>query len=664
MNSRSILFSVVGLTVSACNDPAFAGAGLDDLGEIAEREATADLEDGMCSRKRVVGRAPANRSDCAPRANWTVTNVLEKGTQYLVDHPVDLPGNAGRYCVYQWNAGGAPTDIQLNGLMSTLEEPSLDCMAIKPMPPPELPQPTPLDDTLAPVLQSLFWDRASAVTLEELESTEDLRRPVRVSFVDTVPFTFTDYFTYPHGEMLKRMVLDLACPGIAPADCAVKAVRILAMPRLSLTSTDYTHGGVGGTLTDSAAALMEAHRRWMLNGKDEGELHIVNLSLGWIDDAFENPGANMIANAESIHTALKHLSCHGEIVVAAAGNGDPLTCSEDAVYPARWQTEPAPTAAQCATLLGVTQANLPVAIPNTTRPLLYAAAGLTLGDELLYSTPDLSVSPLVAIADHAVGGNPENAMIMTGTSVAAAVTTAAAAMAGSYNPGGDGWDAMDAVYDGAVVMPDLDVTLPMPGSHPTVRRVSICGALTEACAAWGSCGFVPTCTSDPYELDLDVLDFDYGGSDWVQAATFSSIDTCVGEGEVICGTETYAMAPDPNAALACGLNFLDPVLAFVKPQPPKPPCPACTLTTAEQRLYFTLSPEFSAALVQNVTVHITDGNNTELSVDLGDPPVDSASTTRLQLPTTAFYTGMVVKKVVVDVKIDGVKEFNDALIKN
>ncbi|HWB74674.1 MAG TPA: hypothetical protein VG755_06955, partial [Nannocystaceae bacterium] len=319
---------------------------------------------------------------------------------------------------------------------------------------------------------------------------------------------------------------------------------------------------------------------------------------------------------------------------------------------------------QCSTLLGVTVANLPVPIPATPRPLLYAASGLSLEDELLTSTPELSVSPLVAAADHAVGGDPELATIMTGTSVSAAVTAAAAAMAASYNPDGDGWDAMQAVYDGAIPMPDLEATLTMPGDHAEVRRVSICGALTAACEAWGSCGLDTACSSD-YELDRNALAFDYGGNEWSPAQSYGAVDDCT-VSESICGADTFAVAPgdapSPNNAMACAVNYLDPVAAFVKPQPPKPPCPACTLTTEEQLLYFTLSSDFSAANVENVTVMITDAVGKEFSVNLGDPPVDSTSTTRLPIDSRALPAGTVVKKAVVEVKISGVKEFNDVLL--
>lgn len=668
MDARSILICVTGLTVSACNDPEAVSSALGDLDEIIERDGAADVQTGMCSNKRIVGRLPANQSDCPVRAKWLATNVLEGGTTFLADNHVDLHGAGGRFCAYQWNATGSPTQTQVDTLMGTMLGSVRDCMAIKPMSDalPVDPVPTPLNETLAPVLQSLFWDRAGGVTSDELESgglsTEDIRRPVRVSMVDTVPFAFNGWVTYDHGEMLKRMVLDLACPATDPPDCAVSVVRILGMPRTAPLVVDPVHGGIGATLSDAGAALMEAHRRWQLSGEDG--LHIVNLSLGWIDDAFNNPGENMNANAEAIHFALQHLACHGEIVVAATGNGDPLTCSEEAVYPARWQSEPAPNAVQCAALLNVTVANLPVPIPATPRPLLYAAAGLTLEDELLPSTPDLSVSPLVAIADHAVGGDTDLATIMTGTSVAAAVTTAAAAMAGSYNPDGDGWDAMQAVYDGAVPMPaaDMEITLTMPGVHPEVRRVSMCGALTAACEAWGSCGLDSECSS-AYELDMSALDFDYGGTDWSQNASYGATDDCL-LSESICGADTEAMAPGnaQQAANACATNYLDPLVAFVKPQPPKPPCPACTLSTEEQKLYFTLSNDFAAANVENVTIHITDGDGAEFSVNLGDPPVDSLSTQRLLINDRLFYPGIVVKKAVVDVKISGVKEFNDVLV--
>jgi hypothetical protein len=655
--------------LSACSDAELASDS--DLDEIRERDGDVppiDVPASVCTNKRIVGRAPWPLLNCPAPANpskWTVTNVLEDGTDYLATHHVDLPGVAGRFCAYQWNAGGAPTSTQVNGVLAQLAGSSIDCMMVQPLStPPVVPLPKPMNETIGPVLQTLFHDRAGMVEPEELLgadglSTEDDRVPVRVSIVDVDPTTKTDYFNYDHGEMLKRMLMDLACPATAAQDCAVDAVRVLALPMLDKDTADVVHGGRGGGAWQVAAGLMEAHRRWQVAGGDE--LHFINLSVGWQDEPFGDPAQNMIANTEAVHVALQHLACHGEIVLAAAGNGDPLTCSEQGVYPARWQTEAAPTAAQCVTLLGVADvAHLPVPIPATTRPLVYAVAGLSLDGQLLPTTPELSVGPLVAIADHGIGGAPENTA-MVGTSVGTIVATAAAAMAGSYNPGGNGWDAMQAVYAGGAPAGLGVATMAMAGLQPQIHRVDVCGALLAACN--GACDFQTPCTPNLWEHELTELDFDYGGADWSPAASYGPIDDC-SQAESICGADTYAIAPGDNNSNACAWNYVDPGSIYVKPQPPKPPCPACTLTTEQQTLSFTLSSDFAAADVENVTIHITDGTTgAEFSVNLGDPPVTPLSTTDLIIDDRMFQPGMVVKRAVVDVKISGKIETNDVLVR-
>lgn len=669
MDARSILFCVTGLTVSACNGPGVATSGFDDLGEIAERDVQlVDAPGSMCTHNRIVGRAPG--AECPAPANpeaWTVKNVLEGGTDYLAANHVDLPGAAGRYCSYEWKPTGAPTADQVTTLLGQLQAASTECMSVQPLSPPEPPVPQPMNEVIGPILQALFQDRAGIVHAEELQrvnhtSSENTRANVRVSIVDVDPTVKTDYFNYDHGEMLKRMIMDIACPATAPQDCKVNAVRVLGLPRVSPLVADYTHGGKGGYPSEIAAGLMEAHRRWAVAGGTEK--HFINLSVGWQDEPFGMPAASAHASAEMVRTALRYLSCRGEIVIAAAGNGDPLTCSNEGVYPARWQTEAAPTAAQCVTILGVAdQAHLPVPIPPGPRPLVYAVAGTTLAGELLATTPELSVAPLVAIADHGIGGAPENTA-MVGTSVGTAVATGAAAMTASYMDTGNGWDAMQLVFTGGGAT-TIPITMALPGTGGNAKQVDVCGALTAACNGWGSCPFGTPCTPNTAELELGELDFDYGGVEWSPAGSYGEIDECT-ESESICGIETYALALDDfeTPPDACEWNFIDPAVVYVKPQPPKPPCPACTLTTEEKRLYFTLSPDFLASDVSNITLHITDGTTgTEMSVDLGDPPINSTGTTILTLPNAVLYPGIVVKRAVVDVKISGNKETNDVLVR-
>jgi hypothetical protein len=670
MKHRGFGFCVAALTVAACGDVASTRGIEDDVDAL--RDGMVDVDAAMCSNRRIVGRAPGAECPNPPSTSWAVTNVLEDGTTYLADHHADLPGPAGRYCVYQWTPATPPTGV--TALKDSLLDEVQDCMAIAPMSPPP-PDPVPLDahplnETIGGTLKLLFQDRAGIVEASELSngtSTEDDRFDTTVTLVDTSPHTIPQGVNYDHGELLRKMIYELACPTSTNTDCAVQVERVLGLPRLALDQVDLVKGGKGGTLVDLAGGLMEAHQRWMASGHDTA--HFINISAGWQDATFGNVGANISdsANAQAIHTALKYIACHGEIVIAAAGNGDEITCSEDAIFPAHWQNELAPTASECATMLGVTVANLPVPIPNVDRPLVYAVGGLTLGDplapaELLPNAPELGIPPLVAIADHAIGGVSSNDA-MTGTSVAAVVTSAAAAMVASYT-GGTGWDAMQAVYDGGVET-DLEATITMPAGTTAVQRVDICGALLEACEPAGACAVDVSCTRGDYEVDLTELDTDYFASDWSPAQSYGATDNC-GASESICGASTQAMAPGDAAttpaAQACAWNFSDPGALFVKPQPPKAPCPACTLTTEEKTLYFTLSDEFAAADVQNVTLHITKSDATEFSVNLGDPPVDSFSTKALLIDDRLFVSGIVVRRAVVEVQIRGSDETNDALV--
>lgn len=671
MDLRTTGFCVATLTLAACADvevdPADGSEALEEI-----RIGAADVQGALCSPRRIIGISTGE--DClipagTQNANkWTVTNVLERGTPYLQDHPLALPGVAGRYCAYQWKQNVAPTLPQVNYINGLLTDEVLDCRAVNPMPPPQLP--IPMSSHLGATLQALTREGAGRVEASELEvggaSSEDVRVDVRVTVLDTVPHDFQDFFNFDHGELIKRMIEDLACPATSPADCHVKVHRVLAMPRLSLTATDPTHGGRGGTFADLGGGLMEAHQRWWVAGHDVP--HIINISAGWQDELFDDAGENMLANAEAVHTALMHLSCHGEIVVAAAGNQDAVTCSQEGIFPARWQEEAAPTEADCVALLGLPNAAaLPVPIPMATRPLVYAAAGVELDGDLLAGTPSDSVPPLVALADHVVGAVTTDDPI-TGSSAAAALTTAAWAMAASYTPGANGWATMQAVFDGATLT-EHELKMSLDGAPDEVRRVDICGALVAACDRPGiTCpAFDSWCVPGVGAADLDELEGEVPTvmGTWVPPSPYGATDSCTAT-ESICGATTQAIAPGDAqttaAAQACAWNYSDPIAILVKPQPPKPPCPACTLTTEERKLYFTLSNDFAASDVSNVTLLVTDINGVEFSVNLGDPPVDTISTQKLDISERALPVGIVVKRAVVEVEIKGTDETNDALV--
>jgi hypothetical protein len=642
---------VFGLALTACQTAADGDA--DEPLEVVEI-STGELAE-ICPATRIIGRAKlvdmGAPPTCPARTHWTVTNLFESGTPYLDAHPPDFTPAVGTtemglYCLYQWaGAAPAPSPTQLSALKDTLIQPARDCLAVQG-------QSVPMNEQIGPILQEIFRDLAGQVTTTNLEHGGAIlandRSGVLVSVVDTVPYAQPVHMNWPHGEYLARIIEDLACPeGDA---CPVEVARVLAMPRVTATETDFQHGGVAGLLTDLARGLMEAQRRWELG--DTTRKHIVNLSLGFDESSIDSP-VPQLANIDAIHTALQYLSCKGAIVIAAAGNADEVGCTTDAVYPARWQRELAPGVMRCGEL-GVTIAGPPPA----TQPLLYAAAGTQLDGELLASARTGGLPRLAAIADHAIGGDAEDDNL-TGSSVAAAVTSAAAAMAWSYADNRTGPQVMESVWAGARPTDIGNSNMVVPSTTAVVKQVNVCGALTQACVL-GTCPvFDQPCSADTVaDPPLSDLDFAYDAELLGEAVTNAPVQ-CGAEYE-ICGADAWAGSVD-HAADACVATERHPIERLVDPQPPQPGCPPCTFKAVEKTLYMSLSEDYAEDTVTNVSVVFTDNQGVDHPVDLGVPAIDAYSTKAI--PIDARDVPASIKRMTVTVAFDEVRPINDVLLR-
>lgn len=589
----------------------------DDDVDLEVEERTATLTTSACPDTQWVARIPvAKAGNCAlPPAiagKWTAKNVLEDGTPFLEGDGGDIGVELQRYCSYAWKGVSPPLAVDVTALKQAAPTASKNCKAMMPQ------TDVGMGTLLGPVLAEMWSDRIGRVREGELVgangSTEDQREPVTVAVVDTMPTTINEAPTVMHGEVMARIIEDIACPTAGP--CAVNVVRVLGLPRITVDTVDLVRGGFAGLYSDTAAGVSEAVRRWSLQ-QTPSKL-IISLSLGWDGDLFpETRLANPPPSITMIRDVLEYARCRGAIIVAAAGN-DTGTCTDGPLFPAAYEQLPAPTQNRCAQL-GVLNA------PVLTGPLVHAAGGTALGGGLLPSAREGGIPRLVALSDHVVTDSAPHQLV-TGSSVSVANVVGGLALAWSYASDRTPQQIVDDLHDGGVPTghtADFGVL----GAVEQVTRLDVCGALAEACEHSSVCpDFTAACVPGAVvgpplsALQVDVT------PDHTLTSVFA--DTVAEPCEATCGAETVAW--DDDSVDACDATQRDPMAPLVGPQPGIAPCPHCTIKT-KTTLRASLSPDVDPAAVTDVFLELYDDNGEITRMGLGDLPLELETITEMDL---------------------------------
>jgi hypothetical protein len=437
---------------------------------------------------RWLGRLPDQDSgDPCPGVQgggWIVSKLFAIGQDPLP------PGLAG-YCLYERNgAMGPPQVVGLEAL-------NPDSMSV----------------TYSGALEDLVWAAYREQFLEQAGIAGAAAVPpggpsaVRLAVVDSQVTSGTPYSdppsTSPHGFALVNMARDLACRD-AP-DCGIHVTSNLALAFTCtddpLTCTqDTANGGWVSPISWVATTIREAVLDWQSGGEQR---LVINLSLGWDPrfNAISSTNGTQRVAADAVEAAIEDAVCRGALVVSAAGNiiGGPEV-PLGPLAPAKLEVDaPLPTAAECmAALLPGEFDPADLGTGAAYAPLLYTVGAVRSDNGYVRPRVD-GVPRLVAYADHGVAetaGAPT--ATLTGTSVAALVTSAAAAAAWYYSPASTPQDIMDVVYASGVDLSPrtAEYCLGSGGGCPShsVRRVSLCAAVTAACVGQPSC---------PSAADLD-----------------------------------------------------------------------------------------------------------------------------------------------------------------
>jgi hypothetical protein len=275
------------------------------------------------------------------------------------------------------------------------------------------------------------------------------------------------------------------------------------VPDLAVPSgvPDRINGGYFGTRGELGDAIADALTDWE-GGRMAADRLILNLSLGW--EANLPPETRSGIANDAIATLLERASCEGALAIAAAGNQAGPGSVSGSFFPAFWESRSAPDVAACQ-VLWPTLAVDPSA--NKQRPLVYAVAAVDDQDRPLLTTRVGGAPRLVATGIAAVtsdGRWPGNTLVLSGSSIAAAVVSGVAAAVWETDGALTGPAVMDLIYGSAV-------DLPVGGINPATvvclnppcdrqRRVSLCGALTQVNARRGMpapCATVPVGAGAP-----------------------------------------------------------------------------------------------------------------------------------------------------------------------
>ncbi len=435
----------------------------------------------------------SNDSDCPTAMGWSVEPLFGAGPKPDALKPFCL------YTVVSLEPPAEPPPAPVCPQAGCLSRLDADSLAAAPMGGP------------VQQLEGFVWELLRSHFKTEAEGIAPLGAtpaPVRVAVIDTEPSGANQDRNGPglsaHGFSLLAMLRELACPAAGP--CGIELASQLGLPRELCSTTpgsscpcagdparscmaDPSTGGYVGSISDIAVAIRNA----VVNFESgSAQRLVINLSLGWNPVFGGADVSNGPAGVQAVYAALEDASCRGALVFAAAGNRDsgPVQ-AQGPIYPGGWETEPAPSLTACQDIL------FPTAVPDTGdfpqggayRPLVNAVGSVSHDDAPLLAR--IGGEPrLVAFADHAVAATGidlvppvlDPTAMLTGTSVASAVVSAAAAAAWHFRPNAPPHVLLQTLYaSGKDLGRTADFCIGGAGCGLETRRIGVCPAVERAC---------------------------------------------------------------------------------------------------------------------------------------------------------------------------------------
>lgn len=473
-----------------------------------------------------------------------------------------------------------------------------------------------LTERVAPELRAAAEWRYRAVTADDLAGSNANRTPVFLAIVDTEPPELpTQGSLSPHGRAMVAYARGVACPeGMSP--CAVTVEPVVGLPRLPSGAADYTTGGFVGTAADVSTGVLEAVERWKeFTATTPDAPLVISLSLGLDTTLF----TDIDASQSALYHALRYASCYGATLIASSGN-EVGHDTAGPLAPAMLEAVAEPTPAECAADFGVTR-TAPTALY---RPLVHGVGGL----DYVGITPVTRVNSLprlVAAATHVP--TPDLQRVMTGTSVATALTSGAAALALSYAPDYESADLMKRIYDASVPLGQMKAKHYFGPVEPDIHPMLVCNALVAACfgQATDACDDLDLTCDFGEPPEDDIMDQLLEGAMPVEVQLAATPQDCATTTDEL--VTTY-LSTDLNAS--CDDVARNPYEGLSQPQPPDHACSTCGFEVATGITTMALVEDFAEgtsrmASPTSVDITMVDGNGDDVVFQLGamDLHVDS-----------------------------------------
>jgi hypothetical protein len=576
-----------------------------------EREPTASAASALtsadtCPGTRWIGALDQSGSCPTPLSSAWSYQPLFAGAG------ATIPAGLDRYCLYELTHAGLPSATDLgnlpgHGVKTATQWLDADCMVVAPL--------GATANAVAAITPELDQSFASAVEVPTLLPTSN-GPGVRVAVVDSWP-TSTTVGTLEHGFGMAGIIRRLACGAAPSPDCYMTLAPHLALNLLEPGVRDNVAGGYFGFQGRLAWSILNAVQSWQ-SVPSSGKL-VINLSVGWDAqyNADELGGDSMAVKAA--RAALEYAACSGALVIAAVGNAATgPSASSGPMYPAAWNQVAAPACAGAA------------------RPLVYAVGGVDARDQPLGNARPGSRAPLAAPAFQVPGvmtlsGAPIVTGPFTGSSSAAAVTSAVAAAVwhqnGSLTPQG----VMDLVRASAVVGPDL-ADFCAPGAPCTAtRRVSLARAVEAAASTtlsaprhgWGT-------GTNPVWSSSDVLLIDglagssplFHGNNLVTPVLPAGCSSPIFTLAIAPRLPAYPAIYDPCPSESASNDMIAPAVC---PQPGFNPCPACAMLASPYAwiLDLGISERVEGGLAYAQVLSLSNGSGVVARYDLARATTDS-----------------------------------------
>ncbi|WP_437707229.1 S8/S53 family peptidase [Sorangium sp. So ce448] len=590
-----------------------------------------------CTGRRWVGRFPGGVCPDPMGMPWRGKKLFQS--------EIEAPAFLDEYCVYEYAGRGEPDPAETAALQAAVGRASdctfaEDCVTVGPLGDADARD----VDAMRSFLHDEFIQQVNGVALPPVNAGAT-PAIARVAVIDTK--AGSQLPVDPHATVVGGLIRDLTCldPDVR---CAADVTYELGLPQLD-NSNLGSSGGHFGSMSQVATAIYRSVSSWQSDNYTAPRVPPVNPRLVINASIGAQPGPDcgpyvqeLSCSAQSLYDAIRHATCQGALVVAAAGNspGGPFrhepgidgsnaaSAISGGTCPAAWTRMISRD--ECEGVEGkdydaefIQKGFAPFSRSTeegewNDTPLLVPVAGVDSSNALLPNARDGALPRNVALG--ILGTARENPMLpfpppMTGSSLGAAAWTATAVNTWAYQPELTARELIDLLYAtgrpirdalGAVRPAEVDWDL----APHEARRPSVCAAVFEICnsatppaacptTSFEACrGSAPSPIQNP-DLSALVPHFDALFAD----AIWTNLDLGPSDLSSAAPSDTFQNLSTPS---------------WIHPQPETIPCAKCGFSLGTHEVDIYINPDFSSN-INKATLVVNNANGDKVRLDLPPP---------------------------------------------